>query len=142
VSAPVKFLLVDDIDDNRYLLAKTLLRKFPSSTCIECRTSATALAAATGERPVAVVVHRADDLDGPQLIRRMRAMGVQVPIIMVSGREDCPEAVAAGATTFLNYDAWLRIGTVVEEILGPGFVKAFTASPFQAQQDFLRLRDV
>jgi hypothetical protein len=36
---------------------------------------------------------------------------------MVSGRESCPGAIEAGATAFLNYDAWLRIGTVVEDTI-------------------------
>jgi CheY-like chemotaxis protein len=118
VNSGRKFLLVDDVDDNRYLLAKTLLRKFPDCTCIECRTAATALTAARTEGLTVIVVHRTDDLSGPELIRRLRAAGVEAPIVMVSGRPDCPEALVAGATTFLHYDAWLRIGVVVEEVLG------------------------
>ena len=36
---------------------------------------------------------------------------------MVSGIDRAAEAVAAGANLFLNYDEWLRIGTVVAELL-------------------------
>lgn len=140
MNSGLSFLVVDDFDDNRYLLVKTIKRRFPSATCIECRTSESALAAAAAQNPVTIIVHRTDDMSGPQLIRRLRAAGTKVPIVMVSGRSDCPEAIEAGATTFLNYDAWLRIGAIVEEILGPSFVKAFTATPFQPPSDFLGVR--
>jgi hypothetical protein len=51
------------------------------------------------------------------MIRMLRLVNPTVPIIMVSGRESCPGAIEAGATAFLNYDAWLRIGTVVEDTI-------------------------
>jgi hypothetical protein len=38
---------------------------------------------------------------------------------MVSGLDRTQTAIEAGATTFLSYDAWLRIGTVVAELVPP-----------------------
>jgi CheY-like chemotaxis protein len=137
---PPRFLIIDDVDENRFLLAKTLLRKFPGSVITECDDSATALTTARTDSPTAVVVHRARDLDGLSLVRAIRASDRDTPIIMVSGRESCPEAIEAGATAFLNYEAWLRIGTVVAEVLSPEYVKALTTSPFEPNRDFLGLR--
>src|SRR5438309_812977 len=113
----LKFLLVDDVPENRFLLAKTLLRKFPQALIQECQDSDPAIAAVKSEKLTAIVVHRASDIDGLTLIAMMRHVNPTVPIVMVSGRDSCPESSLAGATFFLNYDAWLRIGTVVEEVL-------------------------
>jgi hypothetical protein len=38
---------------------------------------------------------------------------------MVSGLDRSAAALKAGATVFLNYDEWLRIGTIVANLL-PG----------------------
>ncbi len=136
---PPCFVIVDDVDENRFLLAKTLLRKFPQSLIVECQTSDTALATVENDKPTVIIVHRATDLDGPALIRLLRRR-TDAPIVMVSGRESCPEAIEAGASAFLNYDAWLRIGAVVEEVLSPHYVKALTKTPFRPERDFLGLR--
>jgi CheY-like chemotaxis protein len=112
-----KILIVDDVAENRFLLAKTLLRKFPRAVIQECENSAPAVAAALNDHLSAIVVHRAADLSGVSLVAKLRRAHPTIPIILVSGRESCPEGILAGATTFLNFEAWLRIGTVVAEIL-------------------------
>lgn len=115
--APLKFLVVDDVSENRFLITKTLLRKFPNSLVQECDTSIAALAATEHDSHSAIIVHRAADADGFSLISEMRELKSAVPIIYISGRETCPGAIEAGATAFLNYDAWLRIGILVEEVM-------------------------
>jgi DNA-binding NtrC family response regulator len=134
------FLLVDDVDDNRLLLSRTLLRKFGGARIVECIESEEAFAAVKARVPTAIIVHRTRDADAVQLVSELRKISAAVPIIVVSGREQCPEAITAGANAFLNYEAWLRIGTVVEEVLSPGYVKALTKSPFQPGSDFLGYR--
>jgi CheY-like chemotaxis protein len=131
LNSPPSFVIVDDIDDNRFLLSKALLRSFPSSSIIECLDSSTALAAVQCDQPTAIIVHRSLDLSGPAIIRALREVTSAIPIVMVSGRESCPEAIAAGANAFLNYDAWLRIGTVITEVLSPRYVQALTGAPFK-----------
>ncbi len=111
-----KFLVVDDVPENRFLLAKTLLRKFPEALVQECQLSTPAILAAKSEL-TAIIVHRSEDLDGPALIAALRKVNPKAALVMVSGRDSCPEAFTAGADAFLNYDAWLRIGTVVEDLL-------------------------
>jgi CheY-like chemotaxis protein len=115
--APLKFLVVDDVSENRFLITKTLLRKFPNSLVQECDSSVAALAATGHDNLSAIIVHRAADADGLSLISEMRELKSAVPIVYVSGQETCPGALEAGATAFLNYDAWLRVGTVVEEVM-------------------------
>jgi CheY-like chemotaxis protein len=56
-------------------------------------------------------------MDGLTLIRLLRQANHNVPIVMVSGIDRTKSALEAGATTFLSYEAWLRIGTVVAELV-------------------------
>lgn len=114
-----KFLIVDDNADSRFLLVKTLLRKFPHAVIQECQNADTAVQVAQKENPTAVVVHRASDMDGLSLVQFVRRVNPTVPLVMVSGYDREAEARAAGATAFLNYDEWLRIGLLVGELLRP-----------------------
>jgi hypothetical protein len=38
--------------------------------------------------------------------------------VMVSGIDRTDAALRAGATCFLNYDEWLRVGSLVTDLLG------------------------
>jgi CheY-like chemotaxis protein len=113
-----KFLLVDENPDGRSLLARTLHRKFPQSITLECVDSQAALAAVSGEKLDAVVIHKADDVTGLELIQLIRRMNPNVPILAVSGYDRTRESLEAGATRFLNYDQWLLVGTVIGEMIG------------------------
>ncbi len=115
-SAP-RFLIVDDNADSRFLLVKTLLRKFPQAVLQETQQGEDAIRMLRDGNLDAVVVHRASDVDGLTLIRSLRQTNATLPIVMVSGIDRTLTAIEAGATTFLNYDAWLRIGTVVSELI-------------------------
>jgi hypothetical protein len=80
----------------------------------------------------AAVVHRAADIDGLPLIEMLRAARPTLSILYVSGLDAQDKAREAGATAFLNYDAWLRVGTVMEEMLRSGASStpfAFDAQP-------------
>jgi CheY-like chemotaxis protein len=114
-----KFLIVDDNADSRFLLVKTLLRKFPQAVVQECQDGDAAVALVRSEKLDAIVAHRAAEVDGLTLIRMLRQANPTLPIVMVSGFDRSKESLAAGATCFLSYDAWLRIGTVVAELLAP-----------------------
>lgn len=114
---PRKFLIVDDNADSRFLLVKTLLRKFPQAVLQETQDGDSAVSLSQADALDAIIVHRAAEVDGLTLIRMLRDVNSAVPIVMVSGIDRSQLALAAGATSFLNYEAWLRIGTVVAEIL-------------------------
>ncbi len=112
-----KFLLIDDVPENRFLVSKALLQKYPGSLVQECEESTPAIAAVQHDRHSAIIVHRGRDVDGPTLVALLRRVNATVPIVMVSGRESCPAAIEAGANAFLNYEGWRRIGDVVENTL-------------------------
>ena len=111
------FLVVDDNADSRFLLVKTLQRKFPDALIREVQESEQAVAVATTEELAAIVAHRAADMDGISMIRALRAANADVIILMVSGLDRTESAIRAGATCFLNYDEWLRVGSVVTDLL-------------------------
>lgn len=112
-----RFLVVDDNADARSLLTRTLLRKFPQSLASECGDANAALAIVETEKLDAIVVHRAGDVPGLELISMLRRAAPTVPIVYVSGIDRTQEALAAGANAFLNYDAWLGLGTLVGQLL-------------------------
>jgi DNA-binding response OmpR family regulator len=122
--APPKFLLIDDNTDSRFLLAKTLQRKFQGANILESQTSDRAVAFLSAERPDVVVAHRTQEADGLALVRMLRTLNSSVPIVMVSGIDRRAAALEAGANEFLHYDEWLRIGSVVSSL-----VKRTAAAP-------------
>lgn len=117
VRLPDRFLVIDENTDSRFLLVKTLLRKFPSALLQECHDADTAIATARSDKLTAIVAHRTYDYDGVTLVALLRRANPTVPIVMVSGIDRTPQALAAGANAFLSYDEWLRIGSVVGEVL-------------------------
>jgi CheY-like chemotaxis protein len=125
---PLEFLIVDHHRDNRFLLTKTLLRKYPDAKIHEHEESQGALSVVMEGRLAAAVIHRADDMDGIFLIRRIREANAKLPILSISGFDRREQTLAAGASAFLHYDAWLSIGRVVEEMMRFGQ----TENPFQA----------
>lgn len=108
VFAP-EFLVIDDNRDSRFLLAKTLLRKFPDAILHECETSGDALNAVRSRPLAAIISHRTADTPGIELLLELRAVNPSVPIVMVSGADRKEAALAAGADRFILYDECLRI---------------------------------
>jgi DNA-binding NtrC family response regulator len=117
MAAEKTFLVVDDNPDSRFLLVKTLLRKFPNGIFHECEESAEAIAIAATKTLSAIVAHRSADMDGVNLIKELRAANPHAIIVMVSGLDRTDAAVRAGASCFLNYDEWLRVGSLVTDLL-------------------------
>jgi DNA-binding NtrC family response regulator len=133
------FLVVDDNADSRFLLVKTLQRKFPDALIREVQESEQAVAIATTEELAAIVAHRAADLDGISMIQALRAANPDVIILMVSGLDRTESAIRAGATCFLNYDEWLRVGSVVTDLLSRS--QAVRAAHEDEQRETDRLRN-
>ena len=115
--SPYTFLIVDDNSDSRFLLVKTLLRKFPQAELKETPNGEAALTLARSSRLDAIIIHRAAEFDGLTLVAMVRTICPATPIVMVSGLDRTRAAIEAGATTFLSYEEWLRIGTVVAGLL-------------------------
>jgi CheY-like chemotaxis protein len=112
-----KFLVVDTNPDGQELLIRTLSRVFPQSAVLAVQDFEEALRRVEEEKFDAVLSHRAVGADPVTLIRGIRAVNTAVPILAVSGVDRAAEVIPAGANRFLNYDEWLRVGTVVAEVL-------------------------
>jgi DNA-binding NtrC family response regulator len=112
-----RFLIVDDNADARSLLTRTLLRKFPQCLATECGDATTAILTAREQKIDAIIVHRAGEVTGLELVPQLKKVAPKVPLIYVSGIDRSKEALAAGANAFLNYDAWLGLGTLVSSLL-------------------------
>ncbi len=113
VAGPI-FLVVDFQRESRFLLVKTLVRKFPRAVIRECEDADQAVQMARTQDLACIITHRTFETPGAELVRRLREVDPVVPIVMVSGMDREKAALAAGATSFLSYDEWLRIGSVVE----------------------------
>lgn len=112
-TAPI-FLVVDFQRESRFLLVKTLQRKFPNAVIRECEDAGQAVQMTRTQDVACIITHRTFETSGADLVRQLREVDPYVPIVMVSGRDRARAAVEAGATSFLSYDEWLRIGTIVE----------------------------
>lgn len=112
------FLVVDFQRESRYLLVKTLVRKFPRAVIRECDDAEQAVLLARTLDVACIVTHRTFETSGADLVRQLREVDPDVPIVMLSGMDRAKAAMDAGATSFLNYDEWLRIGTIVERHMG------------------------
>ena len=113
----LNFLVIDADFDGRTLLVRTLMRVFPQAAIVEAQDYATALSLVDERTFDAIIAHRAIGADPETLVRGIREHERGVPILAVSGLDRSKEVLAAGATDFLNYDEWLRVGTVVSEML-------------------------
>lgn len=129
-----KILIVDDVNDSRALVVRTIMRKFPAAVVQEYQDCSTAMVAAGAGNFDVIVAHRAVDLDGLTLVRMFRKVSPQVPILMLSGIDRTEAALEAGATRFHNYDAWLLVGTVIAEMLSPA-PAADSPAPFEKRKD-------
>jgi len=109
------FLVIDFQRESRFLLVKTLSRKFPGAVIRECDSAEQAVRLARAQDIACIITHRTFETPGVDLVRQLREVDPDVPIVMVSGLDRQKAAMAAGATSFLNYDEWLRIGTIVEQ---------------------------
>lgn len=109
-----RFLVVDFHAESRFLLVKTLARKFPGAAIFEEDDANRATEIVRTRDLSAIVTHRTFEVSGVDLVRQFRTIAPEVPIVLVSGIDREEAALKAGANSFLPYDQWLRIGTVID----------------------------
>jgi len=126
----VKFLIVDDSPDNRYLVSRTLLRKFPAAAAaVECQTFAAAAKLLNSTAVDLIIAHRTPEFRGVALIQQLRTLCPTVPIIALSSMNQREAALAAGADRFYLTDEWLLIGAAAVELLAPETVRQDRVEP-------------
>lgn len=117
VGEAYNFLVVDDNPDGRALLVRTLRRKYPTSVIVEAGDGRLAVEFARTRTWHVIVAHRAGEMDAVSLIRELRAAAPNTAILGVSGIDRATAMKTAGADAFLNYDAWLLLGIVIEQLV-------------------------
>jgi DNA-binding NarL/FixJ family response regulator len=127
------FLVIDHHHDRRFLLVKSLLRKFPNAVIDEMADGEPAITLASERSFDAIIIHRTSEFFGVELVEKLRAANPKVPIVMVSSIDRAEAAYAVGADAFLLFDEWLRIGSVVRDLLEKGSPPAKTDLPTPAK---------
>jgi DNA-binding response OmpR family regulator len=117
---PLNFLVIDHNRDSRFLLVTCVQRKFPGAAIQEAEEGETAIEMARRPDLAAIITHRTREYFGTELVAKLREANREAPIVMVSGIERSVPALKAGADRFLLYDEWLRIGSMVKELLDQG----------------------
>lgn len=117
--ASVRSVLIIDDDPHSCLLVSTTLSRHYPNAVIQSFQDQSAAIRLVGELPATqhqtiIVVHRTLVEGGRELVAALRAANSSVPIVWMSHLKDGPYADAAGATRFLDQDAWLSIGTTVK----------------------------
>jgi two-component system response regulator FixJ len=115
--------VVDDDDDAREALAFLL-----STAGVSTRTYPNAqafLAVAAEARGVVVTDVRMPGMDGLELVRELNALGVGLPVIVMTGHGDIPlavEAMKAGAMDFFEkpYDNGTMLATIAMGLVQQG----------------------
>ncbi len=116
-----QFLLIDDNRDGRSVIARAMQRKYPDAP-LRAFASFPAAAGALAEVPAdphnwIVVIGRTPASGTVELAGTVRAAHARVPLIALGRKEDARAALAAGATHFLEYEAWLLLGVMVERVM-------------------------
>lgn len=112
----------DDPDDARVIFRA--LRSGGRFDPVHVRNGSEGLqAAAVGPFGVCLVDYRLPDMSGIEMCRRLRAMGISVPVILLSSvqsDEVVARAMAAGASDFLvkHLAFGERLGSEVDRVLG------------------------
>src|SRR4029077_6289003 len=106
----MRILIVDDHALVRRGMNYVVKEGFPDADVIEAESSAAALEALRtgGKVDMALVDVRVPDLDGPRLLRAIKAEWEELPVIMLSTYENAPyvkRALADGAAGYLLEDA-------------------------------------
>lgn len=109
--------MIDDNPEGRLFFSKILDSSVPGVDIIECENSEVALHELGTKKTALFLVHRANDADGLPLVEMLRAASPTIPIIYVSGIDRTDAALAAGATSFLQFNQSHLIGGIVRNIL-------------------------
>ena len=96
-------LLVDDHAEVRAVLRSIVVQVFLQATIVEASNGAEALMAMSQHRPDLLITDvQMPIMGGLELVRTLRAQGMQMPIVVASSELDIAEDIlAAGATAFL-----------------------------------------
>lgn len=113
------FLIVDDDADSTFLARRNLLQAFPEARVDHAANGQAALELLQQREFAAVITdYRMPWMDGLTLVRKIRELGLHMPIIMRTAMEDLEgPARQAGVDYVLPWFRWRDLGEVVKELL-------------------------
>lgn len=114
-----RLLVVDDNPTGRFVITELLRERFPHCVILETDNVGEAIDLLAGAPVAAVVSHRGDDCDDAELVRDLRRMRPNVPIVAASDAQRVRPVIAAGATEFARYGAWTTIADAVHHAMQP-----------------------
>ena len=121
MASPRRFLVIDDDSRGLFYVSKTLLRHYPDALVQECQDLKTATGLVRDlpatEHQTVVIAHGTLQSRGSELVAALRAEHSSVPIVWMGDSAESRLSQAAGATRFLDKEAWLLIGTTVDALL-------------------------
>jgi DNA-binding NtrC family response regulator len=106
-----RFTLAEDDADLLFFMHRMLSKLYPDSSIASFSNAEDAFRHIldTGTE-ILVTNHGMGKMSGTQLVQALRDRGFQIPIIMISGNPAAkPEAMAAGATEFLDKHADAKV---------------------------------
>jgi CheY-like chemotaxis protein len=116
---PEHFLIVDDDADSTFLARRNLQTVFPQATVDHVHSGPAALELLRQHDFTAIVTdYRMPWMDGLTLVRKIREMNLQMPIVMRTAMEDLENSAReAGVDYVLPWFRWRDLGEVVKELL-------------------------
>jgi two-component system chemotaxis response regulator CheY len=114
-----RFLIVDDDADSTFLARRNLQNVFPHAVIEHVQSGPAALDLLRDQEFTAIVTdYRMPWMDGLTLVRKIREMNLNMPIIMRTAMEDLEGAArVAGVDYVLPWFRWRELGEVVKELL-------------------------
>lgn len=115
----LRLLLVNDDEDGMYLINRSLRRTFPDAEIVQAKSAVAGLAILAEAAVDGIVTDNEMPLmTGLEMVRRIRAGGATVPIVMLSGRAALQaEALAAGVTVFHPAFECSSVGSALQQCL-------------------------
>ena len=114
---PLKLLVCDCYEDNRWLVVRALRGAFPTADILESETEDETMQVLAMHKVAAIVVHRLAGLNHAETVNAIRVLRMAVPIVMISGSDRQAIAKESGATCFHHYDEWRSIPGVVKNLI-------------------------
>lgn len=118
----LKFLLVDDDAEKRFLIAHHLAREFEGVALIQCESGAAAIAHLEENTVHAVVTDNSmSPVNGLELITWVRQRNMKFPVIMVTGNPEIEHiAIKAGASVVVTSHKFKDVGGILKTLLKTG----------------------
>jgi len=116
---PAAILVVNDDEDALFLFERSILRAFPKAKVLKSHDGAHALEMLKEHQVDAVVTdQRMPDMDGVTLVKAIRALNHEFPVMLVTTLDNVKAAAyAAGATYFLSLSDWRQVGEKLAHLL-------------------------